>query len=79
MRNKILGYVFLGLVFAAVAAGVYWYEYVSGNKGNNGNNREICIQVVTRARNLQTGEEKDFPTPCDVPDEWEKIERDFIK
>ena len=32
-----------------------------------------CIQVITPARNLQTGEVKDFPTPCDVPEGWEKI------
>lgn len=33
----------------------------------------ICIQVVTPARNTQTGEVRDFPTPCDVPEGWEKI------
>jgi len=32
-----------------------------------------CLQVITRARNPLTGEEKDFPTPCDVPLSWEKI------
>lgn len=32
-----------------------------------------CIQVVTTARNLQTGEIKDFPTPCDVPEGWQEI------
>lgn len=32
-----------------------------------------CIQVITPARNLQTGEVKDFPTPCDVPEGWEVI------
>ena len=34
---------------------------------------EVCIQVITSARNLQTGEVKDFPTPCDVPEGWMKI------
>lgn len=34
---------------------------------------EFCIQVITPARNLLTGEIKDFPTPCDVPDGWIKI------
>lgn len=33
----------------------------------------ICIQVITPARNPATGEVRDFPTPCDVPDGWEKI------
>lgn len=32
-----------------------------------------CIQVITPARNPQTGEVKDFPTPCDVPEGWEVI------
>ena len=34
---------------------------------------EICIQVITPARNPETGEIRDFPTPCDVPLSWEKI------
>lgn len=34
---------------------------------------EICIQVITQARNPETGEVRDFPTPCDVPEGWEKI------
>ncbi|MBI4049702.1 MAG: hypothetical protein HY395_02730 [Candidatus Doudnabacteria bacterium] len=34
----------------------------------------ICIQIVTRAKNPQTDEELDFPTPCDVPEGWEKIQ-----
>jgi hypothetical protein len=29
-----------------------------------------CTQVITRAKNNKTGEIKDFPTPCDVPDGW---------
>lgn len=32
-----------------------------------------CIQVITPAKNTQTGEIRDFPTPCDVPEGWEKI------
>lgn len=33
----------------------------------------ICIQVITPARNPQTGECKQFPTPCDVPEGWTKV------
>ncbi len=33
----------------------------------------ICAQVITRAKNLTTGEIRDFPTPCDVPSGWQKI------
>ncbi|MBP9686822.1 MAG: hypothetical protein KBD66_03410 [Candidatus Doudnabacteria bacterium] len=32
-----------------------------------------CIQVITPARNGTTGEVRDFPTPCDVPEGWEKV------
>ena len=34
---------------------------------------ELCIQVVTEARNPKTGEVKTFGTPCDVPKGWEEI------
>jgi len=32
-----------------------------------------CIQVITPARNPETGEVRDFPTPCDVPEGWEVV------
>lgn len=35
--------------------------------------RKICIQVITTAKNVQTGEVKKFPTPCNVPDGWENV------
>ncbi|MEN9390316.1 MAG: hypothetical protein RLZZ283_416 [Candidatus Parcubacteria bacterium] len=38
---------------------------------------EICIQVVTSARNPMDGEIREFPTPCDVPDGWEEIQNDI--
>lgn len=74
-RHMLLGYGFLILIFAgAVWAG---YELKYGGKRNQEsgikNQGEICIQVIQRARNPQTGEVKDFPTPCDVPEGWEKI------
>ncbi len=34
----------------------------------------VCIQVITPAKNPRTGECKDFPTPCDVPRGWEKVD-----
>lgn len=42
-------------------------------EGRGGNNGRVCIQVITPATNEKTGECKEFPTPCDVPDGWEKI------
>lgn len=46
-------------------------ETQKGQENRNGGG--VCIQVITRARNPQTGEVRDFPTPCDVPEGWEKI------
>ncbi len=33
-------------------------------------NAQECIQVITHAYNPETGEERDFPTPCDVLEGW---------
>ncbi len=35
---------------------------------------DICIQMITPARNPKSGECKEFPTPCDVPPSWEKVD-----
>lgn len=32
-----------------------------------------CIQVIQPAKNPNTGETREFPTPCDVPEGWEKV------
>ena len=32
-----------------------------------------CAQVITPAQNPQTGECKNFPTPCAVPSGWQKV------
>lgn len=53
-----------------VVASIFWKS--KPDKENN--NGEICIQVVTSARNPATGEIKEFPTPCDVPEGWETLE-----
>jgi len=34
---------------------------------------QICAQVITPAQNSETGEIREFPTPCDVPDGWEAL------
>ncbi len=33
-----------------------------------------CIQVITPAKDPKSGQCKEFPTPCDVPKDWEKVE-----
>lgn len=35
--------------------------------------RPICAQVITSAISPE-GECKEFPTPCDVPEGWERVE-----
>ena len=37
----------------------------------------VCIQVITAGKNKVTGEVKDFPSPCDVPEGWEIIDTSF--
>jgi len=41
-------------------------------------NNKVCIEVITPAKNSNTGECKDFPTPCDVPEGWQKIKSCFL-
>ena len=33
----------------------------------------MCIQVLTPAINPATGEQRSFPTPCEVPQGWENL------
>ncbi len=32
-----------------------------------------CIQVIAEAKNPETDEVRMFPTPCDIPEGWEKV------
>jgi hypothetical protein len=65
-RHHIWGYGFLGLAFLLAVAFIYQMQY-----GEKPEETQVCIQVVTTARNPQTGETRDFPTPCEVPEGWE--------
>lgn len=38
-------------------------------------NGAMCAQVITPAKNPETQEIRDFPTPCDVPEGWKIIPR----
>lgn len=38
------------------------------------NDGTMCIQVIAYAKDPQTGECKEFPTPCAVPEGWEICE-----
>jgi len=37
--------------------------------------KPFCVQVITPAYNPQTGECKEFPTPCDVPQGWVRTDK----
>lgn len=45
------------------------------SRSDDGNQKQavVCIQVITAARSRETGEVRDFPTPCDVPEGWERL------
>lgn len=74
---KYLILIIAGIVIAsyfATAKTQNWWPFVSEDEKES----EICIQVITPARNPKTGEIRDFPTPCDVPEGWEKIESEVM-
>ncbi len=54
-----------------LGAGLREMEGRSGNPIPHSD--RVCKQVITPARNVKTGEVKDFPTPCDVPTGWKGI------
>jgi hypothetical protein len=72
-NRKLLGYIFLALVLAGAVWAGYELKYGGKQGPATDDDGEVCIQMIQRARNPQTGEERDFPTPCDVPEGWEKI------
>ena len=76
------------LGIAVLGLGYYIFEvsdYGSPGTGSaqlqqhsaNEDDSEVCIQVVTSARDPQTGYIKQFPTPCDVPEGWVVIQNDI--
>lgn len=36
-------------------------------------NRQACIQVITPAKDPRTGKCQQFSTPCDIPNNWQKV------
>jgi hypothetical protein len=66
-RHHMWGYAFLFLSFLLVVALVYQMKYRVEEQPR------VCIQVIATARNNQTGEVRDFPTPCDVPAGWTAV------
>lgn len=71
----IIGIMVLAYLALAKARDI-WPFSNSGQKDDGG---QICIQVITRAKNPKTGEVRDFTTPCDVPEGWEIIPPETIE
>ncbi|PIR85435.1 hypothetical protein COU15_00670 [Candidatus Kaiserbacteria bacterium CG10_big_fil_rev_8_21_14_0_10_45_20] len=46
-------------------------------ENNSNTDNTVCIQVITPARNPETREIREFPTPCDVPSDWEIIRNEI--
>lgn len=75
MGNKF--FTFLGLLLLAVAGVLLLKNGLPGRSVSYEvppEEDQACIQVITRAKNPATGEEQDFPTPCDVPDNWQVVQ-----
>lgn len=72
-RKKLIVSIVL-LLLALVFAGIIFLQQLrNSTKVSSPSNGRVCIQVITPARNPGTGECKEFPTPCDVPKDWEKV------
>ena len=71
-KNLIIGALLVAL------AGLVYVNYFLEEESTvqPGENQEVCAQVITPARNPDTGDITEFPTPCDVPDGWELIQND---
>ncbi len=65
--NNTLIVALIGLVVLGIGG------YIFMGNSNTNTEEKLCAQVITPARNLATGEIKEFPTPCDVPEGWETV------
>ncbi len=55
-----------------VGVGLWWLA-LYGTRPDRPN--RACAQIITMARNPQTGEEATFSTSCDVPEGWDIMEQ----
>lgn len=89
-KHLLMGYLFLALVFLGAVSAVYYWEdknkasgsqqssiqkeVGSGEKSNQTTSGTVCAQVITMARQKQTGEIREFPSECHVVTEyWEVV------
>ncbi len=86
---KYIGYALAALLFIALGFVLreYYPDFSLSSIGNSqeviesapqeSESDEMCAQVITPALNPATGEIREFPTPCDVPESWEVIMNDI--
>lgn len=65
-KNNIIPTILFVVIF--VVASFYFFR--DKNRGEN------CIDVITDARNPETGEIKEFSNICDIPEGWDVLETD---
>ncbi|HEY0220660.1 MAG TPA: hypothetical protein VGC58_00360 [Candidatus Paceibacterota bacterium] len=64
-------YILIGLFILLVLGGIFALKYRNESQIQ-------CIQVVTYARNPETGEVKTFGTPCEVPKGWVEVQDQVV-
>jgi hypothetical protein len=88
-KHLLMGYLFLSLVFVGAVSSVYYWENKtkvtsalnapighvgSGEQETKNQNGMVCAQVITYAKQKNTGEIRQFPSPCHVTDDnWQII------
>jgi len=75
MRNNRGFSLIIILVALVIIAVIFfgWRVHVDRTNKNLINAGKACAAVITRAKNNQTGEIKDFPDPCSVPKDWTTV------
>jgi hypothetical protein len=76
-RHHIYGFFFLLIIFGGLILVIYDWQYGRSQTVNDqqigSGSGQVCIQMIAKARNIKTGDIKDFPTPCDIPSGWEEL------
>ena len=76
MKNT--GLLLIGALLLGIIIGYFALPSPVAQAPQNGERSDdtFCIQVITPARNPDTGEIREFATPCDVPEQWEIIQNE---
>jgi hypothetical protein len=54
----------LGIILLTITVGIFSWAMLLTQKEPEPMMNEVCIKVITRARNMETGEVRDLPIPC---------------